>query len=57
MGFAFPFREWFADSSFIKDQLYNGNKPGEKNYDQFLKGDLHWSQLLSLLIINKRAVA
>ena len=54
MGFSFPFKEWFAKSEFVKDILQSGSKRSKKNYQEFLNGELHWSQLLSLLIIRKR---
>jgi hypothetical protein len=36
--------------------MNGGSEQGAKNYQQFLDGELHWSQLLSLLIINQKAV-
>lgn len=54
MGFSFPFKEWFAKSEFVKDILQSGSKRSKKNYQEFLNGELHWSQLLSLLIIRER---
>lgn len=57
MGFSFPFREWFAGSDFVKDSMKGAGKTGTKNYEQFLRGNLHWSQLLTLMIVQKRAHA
>lgn len=57
MGFSFPFTEWFAESSFVKENFQEGGPQQQQNYQQFLSGDLHWSQLLSLLIIQQKAHA
>ncbi len=54
MGFSFPFTEWFAESSFVKETMNEGSELQQKNYQQFLTGDLHWSQLLSLMIIQQQ---
>lgn len=48
MGFAFPFKEWLA-----KDQ-YAGSHSGKKNeayHQQFVDGKLHWSQFLTVFLI------
>ncbi|RYD82617.1 MAG: hypothetical protein EOP53_03250, partial [Sphingobacteriales bacterium] len=54
MGFAFPFKEWFAGSAFVKENMAAAGKKGSQNYDQFLKGNIHWSQLLSLMLVQQR---
>lgn len=54
MGFSFPFKEWFAGSDFVKEKMRAAGDKGQQNYHQFLKGDLHWSQLLSLMIVGGR---
>ncbi len=51
MGFSFPFKEWFAKSDYVKETMRNTGKQGSENYRQFLKGELHWSQLLSLMLV------
>lgn len=55
MGFSFPFKEWFAGSAFVKERMCGGNKMEQNNYNQFQKGKIHWSQLLSLMIIEGRS--
>lgn len=57
MGFSFPFKEWFAESDFVRDTMNADGARGKKNYDQFLRGSLHWSQLLSLMILQQRTNA
>ena len=54
MGFSFPFKEWFAGSDFVKEKMAAAGKTGIHNYQQFLKGYLHWSQLLSLMLVQSR---
>lgn len=45
MGFTFPFKEWLANDEFVK------SNPGI--YKKFLKNSIHWSQLMTLLLIEK----
>jgi asparagine synthase (glutamine-hydrolysing) len=54
MGFSFPFTEWLASSDYVKGQMTAIGKKGNENYEQFLRGNLHWSQLLSLMITQQR---
>lgn len=54
MGFSFPFAEWFAQSSWVKETVALSNTQTKKGYQHFLQGRLHWSQFLSLLIIHNR---
>ncbi len=54
MGFSFPFAEWFAQSSWVKETVAQSNTQTKKSYQDFLLGRMHWSQLLSLLIIHNR---
>ena len=54
MGFSFPFAAWLKKSEYVQTLMENGNKNSLANYYAFLKGDLHWSQLMSLIIINNR---
>jgi asparagine synthase (glutamine-hydrolysing) len=57
MGFSFPFKEWFAESAYVKEMMAGSDVSGQVNYADFKKGKLHWSQLLSLLHIKERAHA
>ena len=54
MGFSFPFREWFKNSLFVKEMMSNSNPASKKNYDKFINGKLHWSQLMSLVLLKNR---
>jgi hypothetical protein len=53
MGFSFPFKEWLAKNEFVKDTLEAGSDNTRKNYKKFLAGDMHWSQLMTLVLFNK----
>lgn len=50
MGFAFPFKEWLAANVWVRDQLLSSDKEAQKTYGLFLKGQRHWSQVLTLLL-------
>jgi asparagine synthase (glutamine-hydrolysing) len=54
MGFAFPFKDWL-----IKDQYANSHT-GTKNaayHAKFINGQLHWSQFLTIFLIENYANA
>ena len=50
MGFAFPFKEWLGDDRYVKSK--NGKYMGEY-LSKMRSGDIHWSQFLTLLLIEK----
>jgi asparagine synthase (glutamine-hydrolysing) len=52
MGFGFPFKEWLANDEYAKSVI-----PLEsRQYSQFSKGNMHWSQFLSLILLNNRGI-
>ncbi|HMD00893.1 MAG TPA: asparagine synthase-related protein, partial [Ferruginibacter sp.] len=53
MGFSFPFAQWLAKSEFAKDTMSDGGTAGINNFVRFTKGEMHWSQFMSLLLLNK----
>ncbi len=57
MGFSFPFAEWLSKSSFVKELMDDGNKATMLNYNRFMNGEMHWSHLMSLVLINNRQYA
>ncbi len=57
MGFSFPFTQWLSDSVFVKETIAESNTASKKNYQKFLEGKLHWSSLMSLVILQKRGIA
>lgn len=54
MGFSFPFQEWLTNSSYIKEMMCNSNDSTQKNYEKFMRGKLHWSQLMALILLSNR---
>lgn len=55
MGFAFPFKEWLAKDEFVKENINSAGDSSKLNYRKFLAGDLHWSQLMTLVLLQKNA--
>ncbi|HMK27572.1 MAG TPA: asparagine synthase-related protein, partial [Chitinophagaceae bacterium] len=53
MGFTFPFAEWLGKSEFVKDSMSRKGKKGTDNYHKFINGQMHWSQMMSLLLLNE----
>ncbi len=53
MGFTFPFAEWFANNKMVKEIFLSAGKNQTANYENFSNGKLHWSQFMSLLLLNK----
>ncbi len=54
MGFSFPFTEWMQHSEFVQDTMHASGIRGMKSLQKFKSGDMHWSQLMSLLLMNLR---
>ena len=54
MGFSFPFKEWLANNTWIKEALLSSSGEAKQTYSEFLKGQRHWSQVLSLLLIQNQ---
>jgi len=52
MGFTFPFAEWLGKNEFVKDTIARSGEKGVANYNKFINGQMHWSQLMSLLLLN-----
>lgn len=49
MGFAFPFKEWLINNDYARMH--------SKSYTKFKNGQMHWSQFLTLLLIENNGVA
>jgi len=54
MGFTFPFTEWMSNSSFVKDTMHTAGATGAADFKCFTNRQMHWSQLMSLLLLNVR---
>jgi asparagine synthase (glutamine-hydrolysing) len=57
MGFSFPFTEWLGNSEYVKELMSGSEKNTQLNYQKFLSGNLHWSNLMSLILLRKRKAA
>lgn len=57
MGFSLPFTQWLSNSAFVKDTMKSGNTASRDNYKKFKKGRLHWSHLMSMIILQVRGVS
>lgn len=57
MGFSFPFKEWLAKNEMVKSNIHSANRFAEKSYNDFLSGKMHWSQLMTLMLLQKSAKA
>ncbi|MEP6926880.1 MAG: asparagine synthase (glutamine-hydrolyzing) [Ginsengibacter sp.] len=56
MGFSFPFMQWLSDDKFVRDTMENSNPASRSKYKKFKEGKLHWSHLVSLIILETRGV-
>lgn len=51
MGFSFPFAQWLGSSQYVKDTLSASSGETKANFEKFKAGKLHWSKLLSVLLL------
>ncbi len=56
MGFSFPFTQWLGNSTYVKDIMEQGDAMSRLSYKKFKEGRLHWSHLMSLLILETRVL-
>jgi len=54
MGFSFPFSNWMKNNSYLEDLMQDSNKNTKAYYNDFKQGNLHWSQMMSLMIMKTR---
>ncbi len=52
MGFSFPFAEWMSKSEFVQDTMQAAGAGGAASFKKFTNGQMHWSQLMSLMLLN-----
>ena len=57
MGFTFPFKEWLSKNEFVKSSIYSSGDSAKKGYKNFLQDKIHWSQLLTLVLLQHHAKA
>ncbi len=53
MGFSFPFREWITKDEYVMNTLNTQGQKNINNYQKFVEGGLHWSQLMTLMLLEK----
>lgn len=53
MGFSFPFKKWLANDEYVKECFMSNGEESRLNYQNFIKGTLHWSQLMTLLLLEE----
>lgn len=56
MGFSLPFAKWLSSSTYVKELMQRSNKRSKESYRKFLKGELHWSHMMSLIILSKNNI-
>ena len=57
MGFSFPFAKWLSGSDFVSGLMKDGSKNARASHKKFLEGKLHWSHMMSLIILrNLKAI-
>jgi asparagine synthase (glutamine-hydrolysing) len=54
MGFSFPFAEWLRNSDYFEVLLQSENVNTKKACNDFLLGKLHWSRIMSLIVLKNR---
>ncbi|MEO6329517.1 MAG: asparagine synthase (glutamine-hydrolyzing) [Ginsengibacter sp.] len=57
MGFSLPFAKWLANNVYVKEVMQNSRRSTQENYKKFSEGNLHWSHLMSLIILRKYHLA
>lgn len=53
MGFSFPFNEWLKDSPLVHELANTKNTATQKVVKDFMNGELHWSRVMSLLVLRR----
>jgi asparagine synthase (glutamine-hydrolysing) len=54
MGFSFPFSNWMKNNSYLENLMQDSNKNTKAYFNDFKQGNLHWSQMMSLMIMKTR---
>jgi len=53
MGFSFPFNEWLKKSPLVKELAFSKNMATQQAVKDFMQGSLHWSRIMSLLVLGR----
>ncbi len=54
MGFSFPFAKWLKQSKFVEELLDSKGESARNSYKKFINGQMHWSHMMSIIILNHR---
>jgi asparagine synthase (glutamine-hydrolysing) len=55
MGFTLPFKDWLAKDEFVKESIHSSVDASKLNYKKFINGDMHWSQLMTIVLMENNA--
>ena len=56
MGFTFPFVHWLKDAEFVQDIFRDAPPSFQSKWKAFQEGKLHWSKIMTLLLLKKRNI-
>jgi asparagine synthase (glutamine-hydrolysing) len=56
MGFTFPFVHWMKNNAFVSALMDQSPQSFQKNWVEFQNGRLHWSKIMTLLLLKKRNI-
>lgn len=56
MGFTFPFVHWMKNNPYMLGLFEQSPTSFQKNLQQFQQGKLHWSKIMTLLLLKKRNI-
>ncbi|MEO7444351.1 MAG: asparagine synthase (glutamine-hydrolyzing) [Ferruginibacter sp.] len=54
MGFTLPFASWLKNNAFAAELIASGGSEGQETFQRFIKGRVHWSQVMALLLVQYR---
>ncbi|WP_121357011.1 asparagine synthase (glutamine-hydrolyzing) [Flavisolibacter nicotianae] len=57
MGFSFPFADWMKEDEWIRSKILSGSPASVRLMQQFERGRLHWSGLMSILLLRTHRYA
>jgi asparagine synthase (glutamine-hydrolysing) len=54
MGFSIPFGDWLKNSEVVTKLSFDKNTATQLAYKKFMQGDLHWSKIMSLVVLQHK---
>jgi asparagine synthase (glutamine-hydrolysing) len=55
MGFTFPFNNWLKTNPLVQSIISSSTPSAKLSYKKFIEGNMHWSQLMTLVLLQKDA--